>query len=163
LVAGLHVAHLVLEAFEVCQPAPLVQRPAAAQHLHDALSSDAALQDERPGDDRLAADLEELADLAPPLEHFLVLRTLHPPHGGVAAGSRAGACSAAGAPGVVRARRPRWRSVTCSCAQPRAVFSSGATARRSPACGTSESPRISTGMDGPAWRICLPVSSNIDR
>ena len=42
-----------------------------------------------------------------------------------------------------------------------AVFSSLTTTNLSPAAGTSESPKTSTGIDGPADLIFLPISSNI--
>ncbi len=63
------------------------------------------------------------------------------------------------APPVVVAMRTSRRLVERLAAASRAVFSSETTVMVSPAEGTSLRPMISTGTEGPAFFVCLPLSS----
>ncbi len=63
------------------------------------------------------------------------------------------------APPVVAAMRTSRRLVERLAAASRADFSSETTIIVSPADGTSLSPMISTGTEGPAFFVCLPLSS----
>ena len=54
---------------------------------------------------------------------------------------------------------PRAASCALRCSTiVRAAFSSGTTRRMSPACGTSDRPRTTAGVAGPAFVIRFPLS-----